>query len=99
MNDSCPSMVARGGGVLAINAAPVCDDDPARNWVRVAVDVDTCEAMGANIVTTLLEGISPQIEAITGARCIAKIISNLTLRRLTTVRYIRARFTPTMQAH
>ena len=79
-------MVARGGGVIAIHAEPIRDDDLVRNWVRVVAEVDTCEAMGANIVTALLESISPQIETITGANCIAKIISNLTVKRLTTVR-------------
>jgi hydroxymethylglutaryl-CoA reductase len=44
--------------------------------------VDVCDAMGANIVNTMAEGVAPLVEEITGGRVFLRILSNLCDRRL-----------------
>ncbi|MGY3743087.1 hydroxymethylglutaryl-CoA reductase, degradative [Leuconostoc inhae] len=45
-----PSIYKRGGGLVAINVRPVANDD-----ISVDFKIDTKDAMGANIVNTILE--------------------------------------------
>ncbi|HXS74337.1 MAG TPA: hydroxymethylglutaryl-CoA reductase, degradative [Rhodanobacteraceae bacterium] len=81
-NSLHPNMVARGGGAedveVVIHAAP----DGKRDMVVVHLLVDTCDAMGANLVNTMCEGVAPLIEAITGGKVFLRILSNLTDRAL-----------------
>lgn len=49
----------------------------------VHVEVDVCEAMGANIVNTVAEGLSEQITELTKGRCGLRILTNLCAYRLT----------------
>ena len=44
--------------------------------------IDTQEAMGANLINTMAEGVAPLIEQITGGRVYLRILSNLADRRL-----------------
>ena len=48
----------------------------------VEIIIDTKDAMGANIINTMCEAISPKIEEITGGNVIIKILSNYATRRL-----------------
>ncbi|WP_231129079.1 hydroxymethylglutaryl-CoA reductase, degradative [Candidatus Nitrosocosmicus hydrocola] len=48
----------------------------------VEILVDTKDAMGANVVNTMCEGIAPQIELLTGGKVILKILSNYATERL-----------------
>lgn len=77
----CSSMVKRGGGVRDINVRTL----PGKTWIVVHVHVDVCEAMGANIVNTVVEGVGPVVAEITGGRVGLKILSNLCLGRRTKV--------------
>jgi hydroxymethylglutaryl-CoA reductase len=81
-NSLHPKMVARGGGArdveVVIHAAP----DGAGDMVVLHLLVDTCDAMGANLVNTMCEGVAPLIEAITGGKVFLRILSNLTDRAL-----------------
>jgi degradative hydroxymethylglutaryl-CoA reductase len=43
----------------------------------VHVYIDVCESMGANLVTTVAEGLSPKIVEISGGRALVRIVSNL----------------------
>lgn len=81
-NSLHPNMVARGGGAedieVMIHAAP----DGKRDMVVLHLLVNTCDAMGANLVNTMCEGVAPLVEAITGGKVFLRILSNLTDRAL-----------------
>lgn len=75
--DLLPSL---GGGVLDISAKII--GPPEDGMLIVEFFVDCKDAMGANTVITIAEGISPEIEGITGGRSLLKIISNLATERM-----------------
>src|SRR5699024_11266108 len=81
-NSLHPKMVARGGGVddieVMIHPAP----DGNHDMVVLHLLVDTCDAMGANLVNTMCEGVAPLVETITGGKVVLRILSNLTDRAL-----------------
>src|SRR5699024_7637981 len=81
-NSLHPKMVARGGGVddieVMIHPAP----DGNHDMVVLHLLVDTCDAMGANLVNTMCEGVAPLVETITGGKVFLRILSNLTDRAL-----------------
>ncbi len=67
-----PTMRARGGGARAISVHPLPDG------LVVHLIVDTCDAMGANTVNTMVEAIAPLISDLTGGRVGLRILSNYT---------------------
>lgn len=81
-NSLHPNMVARGGGAEDIEVMIHASPDGQRDMVVVHLLVDTCDAMGANLVNTMCEGVAPLIEAITGGKVFLRILSNLTDRAL-----------------
>jgi hydroxymethylglutaryl-CoA reductase len=67
-----------------------CDDELAIDasasdveYLVVHIDVDVCEAMGANIVNTVAEGLSTEICQLTKSRCGLRILTNLCMQRRT----------------
>ena len=78
-NEFCPRMVDRGGGCrdLQVRLLPVVEGVDPSPMAVVYITVDVCEAMGANVVNTIAEGISPLIASLTGARVGLRILSNL----------------------
>lgn len=54
--------------------------------VLVQLLVDTCDAMGANVVNRLCENIADTVANLTGGRPVLRILSNLTDRSLVTAR-------------
>lgn len=72
-----PSMVQRGGGLRGVVARPL----PGRRIV-VHLHVDTRDAMGANVVNTVAEGLGPAIAKDLGGRLGLRILSNLATERL-----------------
>lgn len=82
-NSLQPNLLARGGGVrdIELHKHEVANGE----WIVVLhLLVDTCDAMGANVVNTLCEGLAPRIEQIGGARVGLRILSNLADRALVT---------------
>ncbi|MGB5345715.1 MAG: hydroxymethylglutaryl-CoA reductase, degradative [Woeseia sp.] len=80
-----PKLAARGGGVRELEYFKYRLQDGS--WTVVLhVLVDTCDAMGANLVNTLCESIAPRVATISGARVALKILSNLADRSLVTAR-------------
>ncbi|MDO4775683.1 MAG: hydroxymethylglutaryl-CoA reductase, degradative [Aerococcaceae bacterium] len=76
--ETIPNMVKRGGG-------------PTRLWTQVHEEFVTlylalnpCDAMGANVMNTVLETLSPQVQTITGCDAILNILSNYTTEAITT---------------
>lgn len=50
--------------------------------IIVEILVDTKDAMGANVVNTMCEGIAPEIELLTSGKVVLKILSNYATERL-----------------
>jgi hydroxymethylglutaryl-CoA reductase len=77
-----PKLVARGGGVVGIELRELSKP----GYFVIHVHVDTKEAMGANIVNTIAEDLGRYIPSRVPVGIGLKILTNLTLERLTTVR-------------
>ena len=81
-----PRLVARGGGPVDLEARVLADpdrDEPA--MIIVHIRVDCRDAMGANLVNTICEGLADRLGAIAGGRVGLRILSNLCDDRLVTV--------------
>jgi hydroxymethylglutaryl-CoA reductase len=83
-----PGMKERGGGVRDIEFRDLQLQDGS-TVIAVHVLVDTCDAMGANMVNTLCESLAPRIAEICGGDIALRILSNLVDRSVcsATVRY------------
>jgi hydroxymethylglutaryl-CoA reductase len=75
-----PAMKARGGGAKDLEVRLVAVG--AEMHAVVHLIVDTQEAMGANLINTMCEGVAPLVERITGGRVRLRILSNLADLRL-----------------
>lgn len=67
---SHPSLIARGGGprdLVVRRVGPM---------LVVELLVDTRNAMGANLINTMVEGLAPIVERIAGGRALLRILSN-----------------------
>jgi hydroxymethylglutaryl-CoA reductase len=67
-----PGLVTRGGGAREIQARVLADD-----VIAVHVIIDCQDAMGANLVNAVAEGIADRVAAIAGGRVGLRILSNL----------------------
>jgi hydroxymethylglutaryl-CoA reductase len=82
-----PGMRQRGGGAVDLDVRWVRPDDERSSghsrhqMVVVHVYFDTCDAMGANLINTVCEGMADDIEELTGGRVFLRILSNLADRR------------------
>ena len=76
-----PKMVARGGGARDIE---IHTYDTGRKGAMLVLHlhVDTRDAMGANVVNGMCEGIASLVESITGGTVFLRILSNLTDRSI-----------------
>jgi hydroxymethylglutaryl-CoA reductase len=81
-NSLHPKMVARGGGARDIELFHHHAPEDGREMVVMHLLVDTRDAMGANLVNTMCEGVASLVEAITGGKVFLRILSNLTDRAL-----------------
>ncbi len=79
-NSLHPNLIARGGGAQELEVRTVPGD--SGDMLIVHLLVDTCDAMGANLVNTMCEGVAPLLEKITGGKSFLRILSNLTDRSL-----------------
>ncbi|RZV39451.1 MAG: hydroxymethylglutaryl-CoA reductase, degradative [Chromatiales bacterium] len=80
-----PRLVERGGGVRDIEVRLFALSD-GRPLLAVHVVVDTCDAMGANLVNSVCEAIAPEVADLCNGRVALRIISNLADRSLFTAR-------------
>ena len=91
-NSLHPKMVARGGGARDVEVfhhrAPEggLEGSPEQDMLVLHLLVDTRDAMGANIVNGMCEGVASLVEAITGGKVFLRILSNLTDRALVRAR-------------
>src|SRR3954471_10382918 len=75
-----PAMKARGGGAKDIEVRLLAVGSETQLIVHLIVD--TQEAMGANLINTMCEGVAPVLERLTGGRVRLRILSNLADLRL-----------------
>lgn len=88
-NRYIPNLLARGGGVKGIEVRQLGSaDSPYGRMLVVHLLIDTCDAMGANLINTTAEGLAPTIEALTGGKVYLRILSNLADRRLARARCV-----------
>jgi hydroxymethylglutaryl-CoA reductase len=83
-NSFHPAMVRRGGGAkdVEVRVLPPPEGPRGEPLLVVHLLVDCQEAMGANLVNTMAEGVAPLVEQITGGQVYLRILSNLADRRL-----------------
>ncbi len=76
-------LTERGGGAraLIVREFPETAVGP---MIVLHLEVNVCDAMGANIINTMVEAIAPDVEAITDGRVRLRILSNLADKRLVT---------------
>ncbi len=83
-NSFHPSMLTRGGGArdIEVRVLPAPEGPRGEPLLIVHLLIDTQEAMGANLINTMAEGVAPLVEQITGGKVYLRILSNLADRRL-----------------
>lgn len=80
-----PSIVARGGGLKKITLR-VLPETPInrQTFLTIHLMVDVKDAMGANIINTILEGVTPYILELTNGASLMSILSNYNTDALVT---------------
>ena len=76
-NSFHPRMVARGGGAVDLNVKTYPMSSFDQDMLIIDLHVDTRDAMGANLVNGMCEGIASLIESITEGEVFLRILSNL----------------------
>jgi len=77
-NSFHPRMVARGGGAIDFSIMTYPMESFDEEMLVLNINVNTQDAMGANLVNGMCEGIAPLIESITEGKVFLRILSNLT---------------------
>lgn len=89
-NQAYPSIVKRGGGARDLRVELLGE---ASEFLVVYLQVDTQEAMGANMLNTMLEALKPKLEELSQGQALMGILSNYATDSLVTARcQIDARF-------
>jgi hydroxymethylglutaryl-CoA reductase len=82
-----PGLLARGGGPTGLEARVLSrPGSPDGGMIVVHVLIDCCDAMGANIVNSVAESVADYLADVAGARVGLRILSNLSVHRMVTVR-------------
>ena len=76
-----PSLAKYGGGARDIECR-IIDQSLVGPMLIVHLIVNVGDAMGANLINSMLETLAPQIESLSGGRVHLRILSNLSDRRL-----------------
>jgi len=81
-NSLHPRMQARGGGVRDVEVRILPRASREGDMVITHLLVDTRDAMGANLVNSMCEGVASLLEKLTGGKVFLRILSNLTDRSM-----------------
>ena len=83
-NSFHPAMQKRGGGAkdIEVRVLPAPEGPRGEPLLVLHLVIDTQEAMGANLINTMAEGVAPMVEQLTGGKVYLRILSNLADRRL-----------------
>ncbi|WP_042220736.1 hydroxymethylglutaryl-CoA reductase, degradative [Oceanobacillus manasiensis] len=89
-NAAYPSLVARGGGAedLEVRILNEASNSTYGKMLVVHLYVNTCDAMGANIINTMVESLAPTIEVLTNGKVYLRILSNYADRCLARARCV-----------
>ena len=79
-NEIEPSLLKYGGGAKGIEVR-ITEHEDGEKFLVVHLLVDCRDAMGANVVNTMVEGVAPFLERICKGKAYLKIISNLAVYR------------------
>ena len=79
-NEAYPSIIKRGGGARDLWV------ENKENFLIVYLAVDPKEAMGANMLNTMLEALTEPIQKLSGGQVLMAILSNLATRSLVSAR-------------
>ena len=80
-NQAYPSIVKRGGGARELTVEKISSE---ADFLVVYLHVDTQEAMGANMLNTMLEALKPSLEALSQGQSLMGILSNYATDSLVT---------------
>jgi len=80
-NQAYPSIVKRGGGARELTVEKISGE---ADFLVVYLHVDTQEAMGANMLNTMLEALKPSLEALSQGQSLMGILSNYATDSLVT---------------
>lgn len=83
-NTAHPSIVKRGGGADEVEFRSILATEHTPAFLVVHVHVQVLEAMGANIVNTMMEAISSYVETLTKGTALMSILSNYATECLAT---------------
>ena len=83
--DVAANMVRRGGGVVDLALRRLLRPD-GRDMAVIHLTMDSCDAMGANIINQVLEYLKAPIERLTNEKVTMCILSNLNDQKITTAK-------------
>lgn len=85
-NEAHPSIVKRGGGACGVNIRWIERDEEqgTPSFLVVHLHVETLEAMGANMINTMVEAVKPYLESLTNTKAVMGILSNYATECLAT---------------
>lgn len=77
-NAAYPSLVARGGGAEDLEVRIINEDANSKYGMMLVIHlyINTCDAMGANTINTMVESLAPVVEKITAGKVYLRILSN-----------------------
>lgn len=81
-----PSIHLRGGGLKRIKIRTIAATDNSPTFLTIHLMVDVKDAMGANIINTILEGVTPFILELTNGASLMSILSNYNTEALVTAK-------------
>src|SRR5690625_2740282 len=82
-NDAYPSLLKRGGGAVDLDVRIINEGESKFSQMLIVhLYVNTCDAMGANIINTMAESLAPVVEQLTDGKVYLRILSNLADRSL-----------------
>jgi hydroxymethylglutaryl-CoA reductase len=85
-NEAHPSIVKRGGGAKEILIRPIAADNTYHtpSFFVLHLHIETMEAMGANMIDTMVESVKPYLEELTKGTALMGILSNYATECLAT---------------
>ncbi|GAA0422928.1 hydroxymethylglutaryl-CoA reductase, degradative [Virgibacillus sp. AGTR] len=77
-NAAYPSIVARGGGAEDLEVRILNEESNSayQQMLILHLYINTCDAMGANIINTMVESLAPMVEELTQGKVYLRILSN-----------------------
>src|SRR5699024_10272985 len=76
-NEAYPSLEERGRGAEDLDVRLINETESVYSqMLLIHLYVNTCDAMGANIINTMVESLAPNVEVLTKGKVYLRILSN-----------------------